>query len=116
MARAWEWLVPLGLVIAVFVGFLVAQASATWGGHTYLREVTGLTYAEYVHQGFGQLTVATVLTLATIAITVRKAPQRNARDRLLLRLVLGVLCLLTLAVVASRCSACPSTSRRTGSR
>ncbi|MCM3659406.1 DUF4173 domain-containing protein [Georgenia satyanarayanai] len=101
VARTWEWLVPLGLVIAVFAGFLVAQASAMWGGHAYLTEVTGLTYAEYVHQGFGQLTVATALTLAAIALTVRKAPQRTAQDRLLLRVVLGALCLLTLAVVAS---------------
>src|SRR5690606_37196717 len=36
VARTWEWLVPLGLVIAVFVGFLVAQASAMWGGNRYL--------------------------------------------------------------------------------
>ncbi len=35
-----------------------------FGGHAYLRRTTGLTYAEYVHQGFGQLIVATLLTLA----------------------------------------------------
>ncbi len=101
VTRTWEWLVPVGLVIAVFVGFVVAQASAMWGGHAYVREVTGLTYAEYVHQGFGQLTAATALTLATIALTVRKAPHREPRQRLLLRVTLGVLCVLTLAVVAS---------------
>ena len=33
------------------------------GGHDYVRRVTGLTYADYVHQGFGQLTIATLLTL-----------------------------------------------------
>ena len=92
---------PVGIVIAVFVAFGVAQASAMWGGHAYLRRTTGLSYADYVHQGFGQLTVATVLTLATIALAVRKAPQRTGRDRLLLRIALGLLCLLTLGVVAS---------------
>lgn len=101
VAKVWEWLVPVGLVVAVFAGFVIAQTAAMWGGSAYVREVTGMTYAEYVHQGFGQLTVATALTLATIALTVRKARQHSARDRLLLRLVLGVLCALTLVVVAS---------------
>ena len=97
----WEWLVPLGVVIALFALFLVAQAAAMWGGHEYLRETTGLTYAEYVHQGFGQLTVATFLTLVVVGIATRKASQETASDRLALRVSLLALCTLTLAVVAS---------------
>lgn len=99
--RAFEWLVPVGLVVTVFAVFVAAQASVMFGGHGYLRRTTGLTYAEYVHQGFGQLTVATLLTLAVVAAAVRKAPRGTPRDRLLLRLLLGVLCALTLVVVAS---------------
>jgi signal transduction histidine kinase len=101
VARAWEWLVPVGVVVAVFVVFLAAQASAMWGGHDYVRRTTGMSYAESVHQGFAQLTVATALTLATIAIAVRVAPRSTPRDLLLLRGVLGALCGLTLVVVAS---------------
>jgi hypothetical protein len=101
VTRVWEWLVPVGVVTAVFLVFLVAQASAMWGGHDFVQRTTGMTYADYVHQGFGQLTVATALTLATIALTVRKAPRATGRDRLLLRVVLGTLCVLTLVVVAS---------------
>ena len=97
----WEWGVPVGVVVALFVGFLVAQAAAMWGGHDYLERATGLTYAEYVHQGFGQLTVATFLTVVVVGLTVRRAARDTARDRLLLRLLLGALCVLTLAVVAS---------------
>ncbi|KGN38283.1 DUF4153 domain-containing protein [Knoellia subterranea] len=97
----WEWLVPLGVVIALFAAFLVAQATAMWGGHEYLRETTGLTYAEYVHQGFGQLTTATFLTLVVVGIATRKASQETASDRLVLRVALLTLCTLTLAVVAS---------------
>ncbi|WP_392543091.1 DUF4153 domain-containing protein [Oryzobacter telluris] len=100
-SRPWEWAVPVGIVVALFAGFLVAQAAAMWGGHTYLRETTGLTYAEYVHQGFGQLTAATFLTVVVVALTMRVARRESARDGLLLRLLLGVLCVLTLAVVAS---------------
>ena len=97
----WEWLVPLGTVVALFVGFLVAQSAAMWGGRDYLQRTTGLTYAEYVHQGFGQLTTVTFLTLVVIGVAARKAPRTDERDRLVLRLVLGLLCVLTLAVVVS---------------
>ncbi|WP_269813206.1 DUF4153 domain-containing protein [Ornithinimicrobium sediminis] len=101
VSNAWEWLVPVGVVVAVFAVFLVAQASAMWGGHDFVRRTTGMSYADYVHQGFAQLTVATALTLATVALAVRKAPRTGAGDRRLLRAVLGTLCVLTLVVVAS---------------
>ena len=99
--RAWEWAVPVGLVVALFAGFLVAQATAMWGGVEHLRATTGLTYAEYVHQGFGQLTVATFLTVVVVGLAMRAASRQEPRDRLLLRALLGSLCVLTLAVVAS---------------
>lgn len=101
VSRPWEWQVPVGVVITVFAAFLVAQATAMWGGHDYLQETTGLTYAEYVHQGFGQLVTATLLTLVTIAVTVRKAPRSTAGDQRIFRILLGTLCLLTLVVVGS---------------
>lgn len=101
VTRAWEWLVPVGVVIATFVVFLVAQGAALFGGHDYVQRTTGMTYAESVHQGFGQLTLATALTLVTVAIASRRAPRETDRDRVLLRSVLGALCMLTLVVVVS---------------
>ena len=74
----WEWAVPVGIVVALFVGFLVAQATAMWGGHEYLEQTTGLTYAEYVHQGFGQLTVATFLTVVVVGLTMHLAPRATS--------------------------------------
>lgn len=101
VARRYEWLVPVGVVVAVFAVFLVAQATVVFGGHDYLRRTTGLTYAEYVHEGFAQLTIATALTLLVIWAAGRKAPRQTASDRLWLRVALGVLCVETLVVVAS---------------
>lgn len=99
--RLWEWAVPVGLVIALFAGFLLAQANATIRGHDYIQAQAGMSYAEYVHQGFGQLTFATVLMLAVVGLTLRKAEISVQRDRLMVRLLLGALCVLTLGVVAS---------------
>lgn len=92
----FEWLAPVLVVDAVFLAFLVAQATAMFGGHDYLQQTTGLTYAEYVHEGFGQLTVATMLTLTVVAWAVRKAAPGRRRD-----LALGALCIMTIVVVVS---------------
>jgi hypothetical protein len=81
--------------------FLVAQATVFFGGHDYLRRTTGLTYAEYVHQGFGQLIVATALTLLVVWAASHKASVESDADRLWLRGALGLLCALALVVVAS---------------
>nr|WP_241728591.1 DUF4153 domain-containing protein [Nocardioides zeae] len=101
VAHRFEWLAPVLVVVGVFGAFLVAQAAVVFGGHDYLRRTTGLTYAEYVHQGFGQLTVATALTLLVVGVAARKAPRETVADRAWLRVTLGALCVETLVVVAS---------------
>jgi two-component system sensor histidine kinase BaeS len=98
--RAWEWAVPVGVVNALFALFLLAQASEMWGGLAYLRR-TGTSYADSVHQGFGQLTVATFLTLVVVGVVLRVASTGTVRDRVLVRVLLGLLGVFTLAVVAS---------------
>jgi hypothetical protein len=97
----YEWLAPVLLVDAVFGVFLVAQATVVFGGHGYVVRTTGLTYADYVHQGFGQLTVATALTLLVVWAASLKAARSTPADQLALRGSLGALCLMTLVVVAS---------------
>ncbi|HEY5247095.1 MAG TPA: DUF4153 domain-containing protein [Dermatophilaceae bacterium] len=92
----FEWLAPVLVVDAVFLAFLVAQATALFGGHDYLQQTTGLTYAEYVHEGFGQLTVATMLTLTVVAWAARKAAPGRRAD-----FALGALCVMTIVVVVS---------------
>lgn len=99
--HAWEWQVPLVLVDLLFVVFVAAQWQTFFGGHDYLMRTTGLSYATSVHQGFAQLTVATAATLVLVAAVSRKAARRSRADRVVLRVLAGVLCLLTLVVVAS---------------
>lgn len=97
--EVWEWLVPVLLVDALLVGFAVAQATALFGGRDYLERTVGMTYADYVHQGFGQLCLVSVLTLAVAAGAWRLADREAHRWQL--RASVGVLCAMTLLVVAS---------------
>ena len=97
----YEWLAPVALVDLLFLLFLVAQAAVFFGGHDYLQRTTGLTYADYVHQGFGQLIAATALTLLVVWAASHKASVETPEDRLWLRGALGLLCVLALVVVAS---------------
>ena len=101
LANRFEWLVPVLVVDAVFLAFIAAQARALVGGRDYIEENTSaLTYADYVHQGFGQLTLATALTVLVVWLAARRAG-RDAEDRRWLQGSLGLLCVLTLLVVTS---------------
>ncbi|MGF7124087.1 DUF4153 domain-containing protein [Rhodococcus sp. AG1013] len=97
----WEWAVPLALLDALFAGFVAVQVRVLFGGDRHVRDTVGLTYANYARQGFWQLAAVTVLTLALVAVAVRKVDRRSAGDRALARVLLGLLCGLGLVVVAS---------------
>lgn len=92
-----EWTIALGALVAAFAAFVVVQLTTLFGGHTHVLETAGLTYAEYAHQGYGQLVAVAVLTLGVVAGTARWAAGAPMRRRILL----GALCLLTLVVLAS---------------
>ncbi|MFJ7590509.1 DUF4153 domain-containing protein [Streptomyces sp. NPDC097617] len=96
-----EWALPLIVMNLLFAGFNAVQLAVLFGGYDKVLRSTGLTYAEYARQGFWQLLWATLLTLAVIALALRWAPRSGAGDRRLVRVVLGLLCALTLAVVAA---------------
>ncbi|WP_405437983.1 DUF4173 domain-containing protein [Streptomyces avidinii] len=96
-----EWALPLIVMNVLFAGFNAVQLAVLFGGYDKVLESTGLTYAEYARQGFWQLLWATLLTLAVIALALRWAPRSGPGDRRLVRVVLGLLCALTLVVVAA---------------
>ncbi|MGW7363848.1 DUF4153 domain-containing protein [Streptomyces sp. NPDC054841] len=96
-----EWALPLIVLNLLFAAFIAVQLAVLFGGYDKVLRETGLTYAEYARQGFWQLLWATLLTLVVIGLALRWAPRDGARDRTLVRAVLGTLCVLTLVVVAS---------------
>ncbi|MFI6695597.1 DUF4153 domain-containing protein [Streptomyces sp. NPDC050433] len=96
-----EWALPLIVLNLLFAVFIGVQLTVLFGGYDKVLSETGLTYSEYATQGFWQLLGATLLTLLVIGLARRWAPRDGARDRTLVSAVLGVLCVLTLVVVAS---------------
>ncbi|HEU5130005.1 MAG TPA: DUF4173 domain-containing protein [Glycomyces sp.] len=100
-ASRFEVAVPLGALNLLFAAFIALQARTLYGGDEYVMETAGLTMAEYARSGFWQLSVVAVLALAVIAVAAWKAPRRARADRWVARVLLGGLCLMSLAVVAS---------------
>ncbi|HEY9373800.1 DUF4173 domain-containing protein [Streptomyces sp.] len=96
-----EWALPLVVLNLLFAAFNAVQLTVLFGGYDKVLKETGLTYSAYARQGFWQLLTATLLTLVVIGLALRWAPRSDARDRTLVRTVLGALCVLTLVVVAS---------------
>ncbi|SNT53134.1 protein of unknown function [Rhodococcoides kyotonense] len=99
--RLWEWTIPLSALVVVFGVFVTVQATTLFGGQQHVLVTDGLTNAEYARQGFWQLLAVTGLTLAVLAVIVRKAARETTADSVVLRVLLGALCALSLVVVAS---------------
>ncbi|MFJ7910799.1 DUF4153 domain-containing protein [Kitasatospora sp. NPDC096204] len=99
--RRLEWALPLVALNLMFGVFAVIQAVVVLGGADAVLSNTGMSRSEYARQGFWQLSVITVLTLVVVAVAKRWAPRTTAADHRLARILLGLLCLLALAVVAS---------------
>ncbi len=99
--RRWEWALPLAVLDVLFVLFVAVQLTVLFGGHGYVLDTAGLTYADYARQGFWQLLLVTALTLAVLAAALRKIAVAADADRTLARVLIGVLCATSVVVVAS---------------
>jgi hypothetical protein len=96
-----EWAVPLVALNLLFGAFAAIQAVVFVGGYESVMRRPGVIPAEYARQGFWQLLVVTLLVLVLVALAQRWAPRSTPGDRLLAKGLLGLLCTLTLVVVAS---------------
>ncbi len=99
--RRLEWAVPLGALVTLFAAFVAVQLTVLFAGDRHVQGTEDLTYADFARGGFWQLLVVTGLTLVVLAAAVRWAPRETRTDRVLIRVVLGALAVLTLVIVAS---------------
>jgi hypothetical protein len=96
-----EWIIPLAMLDALFAIFVWVQFTTLFAGNAYVLGPAGPDYADYARGGFRQLTAVTILTLAVVAVVSMRTARAGPRERAVLRVLAGVLCGLTLVVVAS---------------
>ncbi|MGP3918436.1 DUF4153 domain-containing protein [Nonomuraea sp. 10N515B] len=94
------WVIPLTAVNLLFASFVAVQITALFGGNTWVLKTAGLTYAEYAREGFFQLVVVSVFVLGMVAVAGGLL-KTERRERWVLACLLGVLCGLTMVVLAS---------------
>ncbi len=87
--------------MALFAVFVAVQFVVLFGGDSYVRSTTGLTYAEYARGGFWQLLAVTVLALGVLVLGSRWAPASTLVEQAWKRGLLGMLAGLTLVIVTS---------------
>lgn len=96
-----EWLIALGLLNALFAAFLAVQLRVLFGGGAYVQDTAGVTYAQYAREGFYQLLAVAFLVLVVVAVAGRRRGKRTGVRPTPVELLLGLLCVLTLVVLAS---------------
>ncbi|HEY8456723.1 MAG TPA: DUF4173 domain-containing protein [Actinopolymorphaceae bacterium] len=94
------WFIPLTALNVLFVSFILLQLSVLFGGQRQVLQTAGLTYAEYARSGFFQLVTISVIVLGIVALVSATLKVRGPY-RLVIAGELGLLCGLTLVVLAS---------------
>ncbi|MFI6292878.1 DUF4153 domain-containing protein [Nonomuraea sp. NPDC050790] len=94
------WLVPLTALNLLFGAFVAVQIRFLFGGASTVLNTEGLTYAEYAREGFFQLVLVSMIVLGMVAVA-GGVLRTGRRERWLLAGQLGVLCALTLVILAS---------------
>lgn len=100
-AHPAEWALPLAGVGAVIGAFLAVEATALFGGAEVVLAGTSVTPAERAREGFGQLTVVTLLVLALLSWAARKARPGPPQHRRLFGVTGGALAAMTLVLTWS---------------
>lgn len=96
-----EWITALVMLDVLFAVFVTVQVTVLFGGRGHVLETSGLTYAQYARSGFFELLAVAALTLTVLAIMSRYATRSAKRDEVVLRVLGGILIVLTLVVLAS---------------
>jgi uncharacterized protein DUF4153 len=99
-----EWAPAGAALVLLFGGFVAVQFTVLFGGSRHVLKTAGLSYSQYARSGFWQLVAVTLLSLALIAALARWAKRDQPVERLLLRVLLGLLCALSVVIVASALS------------
>lgn len=94
-------MILLGATALVFALFVAVQAGSLFGGEAFVRNQTGLTYAEYARRGFFQMIFAAGLSLPLVYAAPFAAGPTGGRSTTALRTLMAAQIGLTALVLAS---------------
>jgi Domain of unknown function (DUF4173) len=80
--RPLTWGVVLGPMVAVFGVYAGVHGASLFEGHDHLRAAGTTTYALYLHQGFYQVSIATLLAVACVVVGHALLRPRDGSTRL----------------------------------
>ncbi len=103
--RPLTWAIVLGQIMAVFGIYVLANRRALFEGHAHLRAAGTGTYAGYVHAGFIEVSLATLLAVVCVVgghvlLRPRADAGRVAGGRGLVAIELGLLGLVGLTLAS----------------
>jgi hypothetical protein len=98
---ALELGVALGLINLLFLSFVLVQLRYLFGGASLVRITPNLTYADYARHGFGQLVVASLLTLPMLLLFEWLTNRENRTARRTFQVMAAGLIALLSVVMAS---------------
>jgi hypothetical protein len=96
-----ELATALGLVVLLFLLFVVVQFRYLFGGSELVEVTAGLTYAEYARRGFFELVAVALLSLPLLLAADALLDRRTRRDDVVFRTLAGAHIALVFAVMAS---------------
>jgi hypothetical protein len=102
--RPLTWGIVLAQLVTLFATFAVANARVMFAGHAFIRAPGTVTYAEHLHAGFGQVSVAT--TIAVLAVAIGHKLTRGEAPNETRPLALAVVETLLLSLVAVALASC----------
>src|SRR5664279_1525258 len=98
---ATERIIILGAVVALFATFFVLQLPVMFGNPAAAAG-SGVTYADWVHRGFGELTTAaTLVTLLIVVLDVMAARGTETQERIARALAYTLLGLTAFVVLSA---------------
>jgi hypothetical protein len=98
---AIEVTMTLGVVNALFAGFVAFQLPYFFGGAEWVERTAGLTLAQYARRGFFELVVVTALVLPLLLGLNAWLSTDNSRALRIFRWLAGTQLILVFAIIAS---------------
>jgi hypothetical protein len=93
--------IVLGLLDALFLGFVLVQFRYFFGGAARVQTVAGLTYAEYARSGFFELVGVAALVLPLLLIAQWLLRKENRGHERIFRILAGTQVILLFVIMGS---------------